>query len=170
MIITNIVASGDLHQSIDLDTLRSLGPIYTYNTEIYHGGYILLTHCKATVYRSGKYIFTGLKNPDNLETAWKEFTSVLAPFVDISLAAPPAIRNIVILENYGEKINLTRICNSASLENMEYEPEQFPGLIYRMKKGTALLFSSGKIVIVGVRSMKEAEESYADLKSILDTM
>lgn len=170
MIITNIVASGDLHQSVDLDTLRDLGSIYIYNTEKYHGGYILLTHCKATVYRSGKYIFTGLKNPDNLDKTWNECITLLNPYVNPALATPPAIRNMVILENYGEKINLTRICGSAVMENIEYEPEQFPGLIYRMRRGTALIFSSGKIVIAGVTSIKEAEESYTELKSILDTM
>lgn len=170
MIITNIVASGDLHQTVDLDTLRSLGSIYIYNTEKYHGGYILLSSCKATVYRSGKYIFTGLKTPDILIETWKEFISLLAPYINTSLAEAPVIRNIVILENYNEKINLTNLCNIASMENVEYEPEQFPGLIYRMKHGTALIFSSGKIVIAGVKSIDEATDSYAYLKSILDTM
>jgi len=67
MRLTNLVASGDLCQPIDLERLRALGDRYRYDTTRYHGGYVLLARCKATVYQSGKYIFTGLKDTVHVE-------------------------------------------------------------------------------------------------------
>lgn len=51
----------------------------------------------------------------------------------------------------------------------EYEPEQFPGLIYRPEgaEGMVLLFATGKVVITGCRSIKSAEEIFADLNEMV---
>jgi transcription initiation factor TFIID TATA-box-binding protein len=49
-----------------------------------------------------------------------------------------------------------------------YEPEQFPGLIYKSSIGpTCLVFSSGKIIIVGSKSEEQIEETIQDLKNIV---
>jgi len=47
------------------------------------------------------------------------------------------------------------------LDNTEYEPEQFPGLVYKLKgtKATFLLFSNGKIVCTGTKSEEEVHEA-----------
>jgi transcription initiation factor TFIID TATA-box-binding protein len=51
------------------------------------------------------------------------------------------------------EINLNSLAISLGFENIEYEPEQFPGLVYRIRdpKVVALLFSSGKIVCTGAK-------------------
>ena len=56
------------------------------------------------------------------------------------------------------------------LRNVEYEPEQFPGLVYKIKdpKASFLLFSNGKIVCTGVKSKKEADEAVAKLEVTLE--
>ena len=55
------------------------------------------------------------------------------------------------------------------LENVMYEPEQFPGLIYRMKdpKTVLLLFSSGKLVCTGAKSEAMVYESVAKVYEVL---
>jgi transcription initiation factor TFIID TATA-box-binding protein len=70
------------------------------------------------------------------------------------------IENIVASSSLGVKINLEKIV--ARAEGVEYEPEQFPGLVYRIKKprAAALIFSSGKIVCTGARSLKEVKEAF----------
>jgi len=166
MRLTNLVASGDLSQPLDLEQLRELGDRYRYDTANYHGGYILLARCKATVYRSGKYIFTGLKDPAYLDATWTEFLGLLAPYIKISLAVPPTIRNMVLLEDLGRPIDLERLCSTAR-DLAEYEPEQFPGLVYTLPKGKALVFSTGKIVITGVTSFDEAGDALARLRTDL---
>jgi transcription initiation factor TFIID TATA-box-binding protein len=53
-----------------------------------------------------------------------------------------------------------------------YEPEQFPGLIYRMKvpKTVILLFKSGNIVCTGAKSDEMVEESVKKLEMELDEL
>ncbi len=69
------------------------------------------------------------------------------------------IENIVASASLGVKIPLEKIVEH--LEGTEYEPEQFPGLVYRMKspKVAFLLFSSGKVVCTGVRKVEDIESA-----------
>ncbi|HEX59473.1 MAG TPA: TATA-box-binding protein, partial [Methanomicrobia archaeon] len=47
------------------------------------------------------------------------------------------------------------------LEGMEYEPEVFPGLVYRIEKPKVaiLIFSSGKLVITGGKTKEDCEKA-----------
>jgi transcription initiation factor TFIID TATA-box-binding protein len=80
------------------------------------------------------------------------------------------IENIVASTSLGVRIPLEQIVEH--LEGTEYEPEQFPGLVYRMKnpKAAFLLFSSGKVVCTGVRKVEDIELAvdiiFKKLKSI----
>ena len=69
------------------------------------------------------------------------------------------IENIVASASLGVRIPLEKIVEH--VEGTEYEPEQFPGLVYRMKdpKAVFLLFSSGKVVCTGVRKVEDIESS-----------
>ena len=55
------------------------------------------------------------------------------------------------------------------MENVMYEPEQFPGLIYRMQtpKVVMLLFASGKLVCTGAKHEDMVKESVAQLHALL---
>ncbi len=81
------------------------------------------------------------------------------------------IENIVASAQLPSILNLDKI--AFELENSEYEPEQFPGLVYRMKtpKAAFLLFSSGKVVCTGVRKVEDIEIAldtiFKKLKSIV---
>ena len=67
--------------------------------------------------------------------------------------------NIVASTSLEHDIPLIKLAET--LPNTEYNPEQFPGLVMRIKepKTSALIFSSGKIVSTGARSMKKVRES-----------
>ena len=67
--------------------------------------------------------------------------------------------NIVVSTSLEHDIPLEKM--AAMLSNTEYNPEQFPGLVIRIKdpKTSALIFSSGKVVCTGARSMNKVEES-----------
>ena len=67
------------------------------------------------------------------------------------------IVNIVVSSSLEKKIPLEKM--AASLPNTEYNPEQFPGLVLRIKepKTSALVFNSGKIVCTGARSLEEVD-------------
>ncbi|RJQ17968.1 TATA-box-binding protein [Candidatus Woesearchaeota archaeon] len=69
------------------------------------------------------------------------------------------IVNIVVSTSLEHDIPLEKM--AATLSNTEYNPEQFPGLVIRIKepKTSALIFGSGKVVCTGARSMEKVEES-----------
>jgi transcription initiation factor TFIID TATA-box-binding protein len=69
------------------------------------------------------------------------------------------VENVVAFAILGKDISLTKLVEK--LEDVEYEPERFPGLVYRIKepKVATLIFSSGKIVCTGARSVKLAKEA-----------
>jgi transcription initiation factor TFIID TATA-box-binding protein len=66
------------------------------------------------------------------------------------------------------EIPLTRLVVALQMEQVEYEPEQFPGVIYRGEKGTALLFSSGKVVLTGFKDMGSMEAFASELKERIE--
>ena len=78
----------------------------------------------------------------------------------IPIEAPTEItvQNIVSSADLGQSLNLNALAIGLGLEHVEYEPEQFPGLVYRLDEPEVviLLFGSGKIVITGGKSAKDA--------------
>ena len=165
MKIINIVASGDLHQSVDFNQLIGIGERFRFDPNKYHGGYLSLQEGQATIYRSGKYILCGIKSVNHIPELWSEVSSQLSPYLDMSSATFPVIQNNVGMTDIQRKISLTKICVNFSLESVEFEPEVFPGLVWRMKVGTCLIFSSGKILMMGVKSVDQLNQMEACIRS-----
>src|SRR3990172_6188151 len=69
------------------------------------------------------------------------------------------IQNIVVSTSLEQDIPLIKLAET--LPNTEYNPEQFPGLVMRIRnpKTSALIFSSGKVVCTGAKSMTKVKES-----------
>jgi transcription initiation factor TFIID TATA-box-binding protein len=80
--------------------------------------------------------------------------------LDIEVPEDPEItvQNIVTSADIGQSLNLNAIAIGLGLENIEYEPEQFPGLVYRIDDPdvVALLFGSGKLVVTGGKEPADA--------------
>jgi len=166
MKLINIVASGDLHQPVPFERLPELPDTnYRYNPRNYHGAYILLSRGKATIYKSGKYIIYGLTSLDEVDASYREFLTLISPLIDPSLASPPEIRNIVGMDDFQLEVPLSRLVVALKMEQVEFEPEQFPGLIYRGEAGTALIFSSGKVILAGFKDLSSMETFASRLKA-----
>ncbi|MCJ7767828.1 TATA-box-binding protein, partial [Candidatus Bathyarchaeota archaeon] len=75
------------------------------------------------------------------------------------------VENVVAFTSLGKDIPLTKLITK--IENAEYEPEQFPGLVYRTNepRAAALIFSSGKIVCTGAKSIDMAKVA---MKKVVD--
>ncbi len=71
------------------------------------------------------------------------------------------IQNVVSSADLKANLNLNAIAIGLGLEHIEYEPEQFPGLVYRLDEPdvVALLFGSGKLVITGGKRLSDAEDA-----------
>jgi len=112
----------------------------------------------ALIFSSGKIVCTGARSIADVKKVVKK---VVVMIKEAKLGEPKKysiqIENIVASAKLEAKLNLDKI--AFELENSEYEPEQFPGLFYRMKnpKVAFLLFSSGKIVCTGVRKVEDIE-------------
>ena len=78
-------------------------------------------------------------------------------------------RTAVFMETFDRSIDLERLVLKLGLEQTEYEPEQFPALIYRPPEldVTLLVFSSGKIIIGGTMSKRTAQEAIDHLTKSL---
>src|SRR5205807_2389699 len=71
------------------------------------------------------------------------------------------IENVVASTSLGKELDLQAIAISLGGGKVEYEPEQFPGLVYRIDepKVVVLLFGSGKLVCTGARTPADVEKA-----------
>ncbi len=155
MEIVNIVASGTLGQEVDLLRLSATCPNVHYDAEMYHGGYLKIGGRSITIYRSGKYIMPGLKSVEELDTLFPMMRNELDHEMDSSLFEEPGIKNIVATSGINSPVDLPKLMMSLQSmdEDVQYEPETFPGLIWRMKVGTANIYSNGRYVILGTKDV-----------------
>ncbi|ELZ68607.1 transcription factor [Haloferax prahovense DSM 18310] len=93
-----------------------------------------------------------------MEQVFEELGSLGIPINDREEAT---VQNIVSSADLGTNLNLNALAIGLGLENVEYEPEQFPGLVYRIDEPNVvvLLFGSGKIVITGAKKVDYAREA-----------
>lgn len=155
--IQNIVASIDLHTPIDLETVARDLPARVsvkYIPDDFPGLIIKISEPKVTIllFSTGKGVITGVKEKQNLEISLKILIELLEA-IKIPIKDKPLviIQNMVASGDFQEPINLELA--ALTLETSIYEPEVFPGLIYRMQdpKIVFLLFQSGKFVCTGFR-------------------
>lgn len=167
MEIINIVATGDLGEKINLDNLSSTLPQFRYEPELYHCGYLEVDNKSISIFSSGKYIMVGLKSRDEVNKLFSKMTDILES-LDINPKAP-TISNIVVYDEIDSDLNLNNLAIYFGLEKVTYEPESFPGLIYRNKR-TFNIYSNGKILSFGndfEKIKKDLNELKEELKNEL---
>ena len=175
--IANIVGSGNLHTELKLEALESdLSTAYLeHDPSNYHGLYVRLVEDGPliTVYRSGKYIISGATSFEQLHETSDRFLDNLAELgiLDESPTTGFAAQNVVCTDELANEVDLTALSIGLGLESVEYEPEQFPGLIYRPAEFPAvvLVFANGKVVITGAPDVETAEKTFETLQSQVST-
>jgi transcription initiation factor TFIID TATA-box-binding protein len=156
--VVNIVVSTSLEHDIPLEKMAATLSNTEYNPEQFPGLVIRIKEPKtsALIFSSGKVVCTGARSMDKVDEAIKKIIKSLEKInVKITIKPVIIIQNIVASGSVGMDLNLNSL--AMKLENTEYEPEQFPGLVYKLKeaKATFLLFSNGKVVCTGTKSEKE---------------
>jgi len=169
--IENVVATGALHQNIDLNSIVRVFPGVEYRPEQFPGLVFRLKNPKATtlIFSSGKMVCTGAKSERQARKAVMKVVDELKRGGIVILGKPEIqIQNIVASVGLGGHIDLEKA--TYSLKRTMYEPEQFPGLIYRMDdpKTVILIFSSGKLVCTGAKKETEVHRSIAKLQETLE--
>lgn len=166
--VENVVANARFADEFDLPLIESRLDSAVYDKNKFPGLVYRLNQPKAAflIFGTGKIVCTGVKSIDDVKTVINNVAEELRS-IGISIDKNPEfiIQNIVASADLGSELNLNAIAIGLGLENIEYEPEQFPGLVYRLSepKVVVLLFGSGKLVITGG---KKAEDVEAAVKKI----
>ena len=168
--IQNVVATADLNQRLALDAILDVTPGATFNPERFPGLVYKLKKPKTTtlLFSSGKMVCTGAKSTRSARTAIARIVGELKGNGVIIIASPDVkIENVVASGDLYGAIDLENVAER--LFRTMYEPEQFPGLVYRMTEPEAVLlvFASGRFVCTGTKT--ETDVNLA-VEKLLDTL
>ena len=152
--IQNIVASVSLNQKIDLQKIVEKFPQTEYNPSVFPGLVFRLKKPKTAtlIFGTGKMVCTGAKSEKESRSAVEKVVKELrGEGIQITEKPVVMIQNIVASAELGGEIDLESLVYK--LSKVMYEPEQFPGAVYRMDepKVVFLIFSAGKLVCVGAK-------------------
>jgi len=164
--VQNIVATTSLGKEVSLTKLARAQSNTEYNPEQFPGLVLRIEKPKSAVlvFSSGNLVCTGTKSVGQVKEVIKAVIRQIAKIgVKINKVPKITVQNIVASGNINLNLNLNLL--ALQLENTEYEPEQFPGLVYKLVSPTAtfLLFSNGKLVCTGTKNRQQLEDSMKQL-------
>lgn len=173
--IQNVVASTGIDQELDLEELTQDIPGSDFDPDNFPGLVYRTQEPKAAalIFRSGKIVCTGASSVEEVHNAlaivFDELRDLGIPFED---SPEITVQNIVSSADLGTNLNLNALAIGLGLEDVEYEPEQFPGLVYRMDDPeiVILLFGSGKIVITGGKEPDDASAAVENISEKIDDL
>ncbi|MEE9377559.1 MAG: TATA-box-binding protein [Candidatus Lokiarchaeia archaeon] len=165
--IENVVATVimEITEKIDLTKISRKYEDVEYNPERFPGLIMRINEPKATflIFTTGKMVITGLRGADSASPGVKKVVKYIKK-AGINVSNPEiTIQNIVASGDLHTYIDLNMA--AIVLENVMYEPEVFPGVIYRMRdlKIVFLIFSTGKVVCVGAKNKKIIRDAFLKL-------
>ncbi len=172
--VQNIVATTSLGKPISLTKLARTQSNTEYNPETFPGLILRVKKPKSAVlvFTSGNLVCTGTKSIQQVKQVIDIVIKQLRK-INVKITDKPKInvQNIVASGSINLMLNLNLL--ALELENTEYEPEQFPGLVYKLADPTAtfLLFSNGKLVCTGTKNKQQLDDSMKQLiKNIKETL
>ena len=173
--VENIVASTVFAEKLDLDMISQSLEEAEYEPEQFPGLIYRLKNPKTAtlLFTSGKSNCTGAKNIEDVRKTIDIIAEKLRKLgMNIHKNLEIVVQNMVATADLGGDLNLNEVAVGLGLENVEYEPEQFPGLVYRIKepKVAMLLFGSGKIVCAGARKTEDISIAVEKLSKELTSL
>lgn len=175
--IVNIVGSGDIGREVDVEQVSIDADVYQANYKEGSSSVLLRFSDESgliILYRSGKYIIRGGKDYEKLHRTKNDFFDLLRRLGLIEGSSSPTfkINNIVFVGDLGQSVNLEALVIQLGLENAEFEPEQFPGIVYRPPEFDCvlLIFGSGKMSITGSNDEDEAVDAYRAVESEVEAI
>ncbi|MCD6557760.1 MAG: TATA-box-binding protein [Candidatus Aenigmarchaeota archaeon] len=172
--IENVVASTNIEKIISLDKLLTILEASEYEPEQFPGLVYRLDdpHVATLIFRSGKIICVGARSIPDAKLALKRVVKKIKKSgIRVNEnKIKVKIENIVVSVDLKKELNLDML--AFRLESSEYEPEQFPGLVYRIfePKVAFLLFSSGRVICAGAKSLAAVKKAITILQKKLRSM
>ena len=172
--VVNLLATSRFAEYLDLDHF-SIEANVDFDPDRFPGLTYKIDNPKvcALIFRSGRVVITGAKTLQDIETALEITHKALREHdCEVWPSYDYQIGNVVVTHDLGRELNLATLTVSLPMARTEWEPEQFPGLIYRLKDatGVCLIFSSGKCVITGNNSLEDAQDAVNALIADLEDL
>ena len=169
--IQNVVAAATLNQKVDLNAVVKSFPGVEYRPEQFPGLVFRLKRPKTAtlIFNSGKMVCTGAKSENESRRAVMTVVKELKKSGIVIIRKPDLkVVNIVASASLGGNVDLEKAVTT--LGKTMYEPEQFPGLIYRMDepKVVILIFASGNLVCTGAKKEQDVYDAVHKLHGSLE--
>ncbi|MBI5553771.1 MAG: TATA-box-binding protein [Candidatus Diapherotrites archaeon] len=171
--IVNMVASGSLNATLDLYNLAVSIPEIEYEPEQFPGAIFKLKEPKVSMllFKNGKIICSGASSEKDISLAILKASKIIHEVqksVKIQKDAEYSVVNLVATANLNQNLDLFKV--AMGLDNVEYEPEQFPGAILRLSdpKLTLLLFKNGKLICAGAKREELLKKGLNRAKAIVN--
>lgn len=168
--LQNVVATINLGVQIDLEKLSQTVSNAEYNPRRFAAVIMRIREPRTTalVFHSGKMIVTGAKTEQDSRTGGKKYVQIIQKVGFAATFRDYKIQNMTATCDMGFPIRLEGLVYAHS-QQATYEPELFPGLVYKMAnpKVVFLVFVSGKVVATGAKSEKIIEEGFSTLYPFL---
>lgn len=158
--IENMVSAITIDQKIDLKDFSERVKGLEYNPDRFPGIVYRIKDPKLAmlIFSSGKIICTGARSQEDIKVAVEKLKSKLAEGgIFVKKEPEVKVQNIVASANMDVNVNLDIL--AMECDNTEYEPEQFPGLVFSLDepKTVMLIFRSGKMIITGAKTPEDVD-------------
>ena len=175
IIVENIIAFAKIADELDIHKIAEKIPGFMYDPTEFLGLTLKLDEPNVAILLlpNGKVICTGAKKIEDIESSVKLVINKLKSIgVKIKSKTDIEMQNIVASSDIEKEMNLNSISKELILENTSYEPDQFPGLVYKMDEigAVLLIFSSGKIVCTGVKKLEDASKAIEMMKEKISSL
>lgn len=168
--IVNVVAVVRLTSSLNLKTLAAAlnGSEFSSSGGAWLKMRLPPENYYIAFYKSGKFLVTGVKSLEEIESiAGRVISLVKNAGIDLD-EEKITIHNIVMMGRITMRASLEKIIFALDSSKAGYEPEQFPGLMYKDFGASFLLFSSGKLIVTGIKEQRAGEEAADKFKQIIE--
>ena len=170
-ILQNIVATCNLAVELDLKTIALHARNAEYNPKRFAAVIMRIREPKTTalIFKSGKMVVTGAKTEEDARNAARKYARIIQKLDFPAKFTEFKIQNIVGSCDVKFPIRLEGLAYKHS-HYSSYEPELFPGLIYRMvsPKIVLLIFVSGKVVLTGGKVRNEIYSAFEKIYPVLE--
>jgi transcription initiation factor TFIID TATA-box-binding protein len=173
--IDNIVAYAKISESFEIEKLAEMITDFEYKPEEFNGVTFRLDFPKAAVLilNNGKVFCTGVKTIEDAKSSiHKAIEKIKAANINIETNPNIDIQNIVASTDVGRELHLISISKGLIMDHVNYKPEEFPGLIYKIDNlgAVVIVFSSGRIVTTGTRTIESASKAIELMKEKLTSI
>jgi len=168
--VVNVVITANLGMALDLAAIAKKLKV-SYHPETFEGVVCRIKSPKFTAIflKNGKVV-CNLKKLEDLEPWQPAFENMLRDLGIEFSEIKPEIQNIVTASDLGRTLDLDQLIVQLGFENVEYNPESFVGLVYRIPEyhATLMIFRSGKVNIMGTKKREDSRLAFKKLKNLIN--